>query len=147
MFHPAGSLGKKLVTVDKLMRPVSRAHTARPGWTVARMLEVVSNSPYRSGAALVTDGRDRLLGIFTDADLRRHLTRGGNDVLRKTVAQVMVKNPKHMVNGQPAVEAAALMKEFQIDDSPVEDEDAPTSPVFGERAVINLIDDDDEYLE
>lgn len=121
LYHPAGSLGKQLILVDKLMRSIDRAVTVRPGWTVARMLKVVNQSTYRSGAALVTDPRGKLLGIFTDGDLRRYLAEGGDDILNKKASEVMVKNPKCLVSGQPAAAAAKVMKEFQIDEVPVVD--------------------------
>ena len=130
-YHPAGSLGRKLVTVDQVMRTGGRAVTARPDWTVGRLLKAVNRSTYRAGAGLVTDDEGRLVGIFTDGDLRRHLANGSGDLLKRPVEEVMIRQPKRVVSGQSVAEAAELMKEHQIDEVPVVD---------GQGRLLGLID-------
>ena len=77
-FHPGGSLGAKLMTVEQSMmfRPGEKLPVVNAGITVRRMLEETSDLK-RHGAVMVVDEQGRLAGIITDADLRRLLTRQG----------------------------------------------------------------------
>ncbi len=65
------------------------------------------------GATAVVDESDRVLGIFTDGDLRRQIERGGD--LRGLKAQeVMTRNPRTVRDDALAVEAADLMEDARI---------------------------------
>jgi arabinose-5-phosphate isomerase len=67
--HPGGALGRRLMRASDLMRTGARLPLVRPGSSVGEALDCMSRA--RGGAAVVTDGRGRLLGIFTDGDFRR----------------------------------------------------------------------------
>ncbi len=74
----------------------------------------------RAGSASVVDGRGRLIGIFTDGDLRRHL-KEDSQILHRRVSQVMTKTPKTLPTGHLAVEALKLLKSYRIDEIPIVD--------------------------
>ncbi len=70
-FHPAGALGRRLMTCAQVMRKDSRMATAAATDPIATVLHRITAA--RCGSALVIDHDGRLLGIFTDGDLRRTL--------------------------------------------------------------------------
>lgn len=129
-FHPAGELGRRLLKVEDIMRTGGDVVAVSPDTTVRKALIAISRAPQRAGAVLVADGRGRLLGIFTDGDLRRHLE-GETEFLDKPISAVMVADPKSVRPGQLATEALAMMKKYRIDDLPVTD---------GDGAIIGILD-------
>ena len=65
----------------------------------------------RFGCVGITDKRGSLIGIITDGDLSRHMSR---DLLDKSAGEVMTRNPKIAAPGQLAVEALAFMNDSKI---------------------------------
>jgi arabinose-5-phosphate isomerase len=123
-FHPGGSLGAKLMTVEQSMmfRPGERLPIAGLQDTVRQMLEK-THAIKRHGAVMVVDGDGRLAGILTDADLRRLLSREGSGALDVDVAAVMTPDCKRIRAGALAAEATALFHKYRIDELPVVDAD------------------------
>lgn len=125
-FHPGGSLGRRLMTVEQAMMfrrgaglcPV--AQTARLGDALAEAEE----TPRRSGAMLLVDAQGRLSGILTDADLRRLLLKHRDArMLDQPVECFMKRDPKRIAAGELASEALAIMNRHRIDELPVVDAD------------------------
>ncbi len=117
--HPGGSLGKRLtLKVEDLMRTGPNNPIVHEEDMVKKVLLVITRA--RAGSANVVDGKGRLLGIFTDGDLRRHLEEDPQ-ILRRKVAHVMTKNPKALPMGHLAVEALRLLKAYRIDEIPIVD--------------------------
>ncbi len=106
--HPGGSLGRKLLThVSDVMRQgeaVPRV-SADAGFSVI-MREMSAKG---LGATAIVDGADRVLGIFTDGDLRRLLEQGV-DVRVGSAQQFMHPNPVTIAHDALAVEAAEMME-------------------------------------
>jgi len=126
-FHPGGSLGAKLMTVEQSMmfRPGEKLPVVNAGITVRRMLEETSDLK-RHGAVMVVDEQGRLAGIITDADLRRLLTRQGPEAFDLTVGSIMTANCKRIRADALASEATAIFHKYRIDELPVVDaEDRP----------------------
>ncbi|MBN1507270.1 MAG: KpsF/GutQ family sugar-phosphate isomerase [Sedimentisphaerales bacterium] len=126
-FHPGGSLGAKLMTVEQSMmfRPGEKLPVVNAAATVRRMLDETSDLK-RHGAVMVVDERGRLAGIVTDADLRRLLTRQGAASLDLRVGDVMTANCKRIRADALASEATAVFHKYRIDELPVVDaEDRP----------------------
>ncbi len=117
--HPGGSLGKRLrLKVEDLMRTGKSSPVARESDPVKRVLLAITRA--RAGSATVVDRRGRLVGIFTDGDLRRHVEKDPQ-LLRRRVSQVMTRNPKALPLGHLAVEALKLLKAYRIDEIPIVD--------------------------
>jgi arabinose-5-phosphate isomerase len=74
----------------------------------------------RPGAASVVDARGKLIGIFTDGDLRRLVQRGEVDFARP-VASAMGKSPRTVGPDDLATAAAEILRESQVDQLPVVD--------------------------
>ncbi len=118
-YHPAGSLGKKLVLrVSDLM--IHGSENAEIGSEASSKDTIIELSTKRLGIVSVTDEQHRLLGVVTDGDLCR-LLRRGEDVYSLNVRQVMSQHPVVITSDAMAVEALTLMKEKDISFMPVVD--------------------------
>ena len=110
--HPGGALGRKLLThVRDLMRSGDAVPAVAPDTGFTDMMREVTRKGM--GATAVVDPQRRVLGIFTDGDLRR-LIEGGNDLRALTAREVMHPGPKLVRQDALAVEAAELMEQHRI---------------------------------
>jgi len=121
-FHPGGSLGTKLMTVEQSMmfRPGEKLPIAGVADSIREML-AKTNDVKRHGAVMVVDAEGRLAGILTDADLRRLLTKQGAAALDLKVGDVMTGGCKRIRADALAAEATALFHKYRIDELPVVD--------------------------
>ena len=110
--HPGGALGRQLLTrVADVMRQGQAVPAVRPDASLVELMREMSDKGL--GAAAVTDAHHRLLGIFTDGDLRR-LIETGVDLRAMQAADVMHANPRTLMASALAVDAAALMEQHRI---------------------------------
>lgn len=123
-FHPGGSLGAKLMTVEQSMmfRPGEKLPIVSVNETIRGMLEKTKDVK-RHGAVMVVDSSGRLAGILTDADLRRLLTKEAAAALDLKVGEVMTPGCKRIRADALAAEATALFHKYRIDELPVVDAD------------------------
>jgi len=121
LYHPGGSLGRQLLMVETLMRRGKDLPVARDNLTVRQALAGVRKMRRRSCAVCLVDGRGRLTGIFTDADLRRLLEAGREDALDRPIALVMTRGPKRVQVGDSAAEAIQIINRYFIEELPVVD--------------------------
>lgn len=114
--HPGGRLGRRL-----LLRIEDVAHVGAAMPCVARdrpLTEVlVEMSAKGLGLAVIADG-DRLIGVFTDGDLRRCVD-AGRDLRATEVGAVMTSPCRHVQAGALAAEALALMQQHKVNALPV----------------------------
>lgn len=122
LYHPGGSLGRKLMRVKEVMRQGEMLPIVRRTRTLREVIAVMTKTPGRPGAAAVVDARGKLVGMFTDGDLRR-LLESGFDGLGRPIHEVMCLNPKTVSPNATVVEAAGLLREYRVDQVPVVDED------------------------
>jgi len=118
LYHPGGELGRKLMKVDEVMRGPEKCAVVTAETEVR---EALKTSPSRAGALCVVDEEKRLVGIFTDGDLRRRLSKD-SAFLDGPLSAVMTKGPKRIRLGSLAQEAAKIMDDYEIDELPVVDE-------------------------
>ena len=110
--HPGGALGRKLLTlVADVMRQGDAVPAVRPHASLGELMREMSVKGL--GASAVTDAQHRLLGIFTDGDLRR-LIETGVDLRAMLAADVMHANPRTLMASALAVDAAAMMEQHRI---------------------------------
>ena len=120
-FHPAGQLGRNLLlTVGEAMQPIERCAKVNASSTLRETVITMTAHPH--GAACVLEADGKLVGLITDGDLRRALSRGV-DLNSAKAVDVMTRNP---VQTHPAVslgEAARVMEDrpSQISVLPVTD--------------------------
>lgn len=118
--HPGGALGRKLLThVSDVMRSGSAVPQVTLQTSFTELMREMSAKGL--GAAAVVEPGGRLLGIFTDGDLRR-LVEQGADLRRLTAADVMHVGPHTVKQNALAVEAVALMEQHRINSVLVVDE-------------------------
>jgi arabinose-5-phosphate isomerase len=109
--HPAGALGRRLLYVKDVMRTGPQIPTVRGETTVAEgLLEVTSKG---LGMTAIVDDSMRVLGVFTDGDLRRALDRAA-DLPATRMDQVMSAGPKSVLPSTLAAEAVHLMETHRI---------------------------------
>jgi arabinose-5-phosphate isomerase len=125
--HPDGTLGRKLLLhVSDVMRHGDELPVVSPSMTLGQGL-VVMSSKGLGMCAIVEDGK--LLGVFTDGDLRRALDHAA-DVHRTTMREVMTAPGKRIAATELAAEAAHLMEKHRITALPVVDEDGALIGAF-----------------
>lgn len=111
-FHPAGSLGKKLILkVNDLM--ARGDDNAKVHINASLKDAIIELSKKGLGAVSVVDDNDNLLGIITDGDLRRQLEKGV-DVYRLKVEEIMYRRPLVINKEKLAIEALKIMKARNI---------------------------------
>ena len=119
--HPAGSLGRRLLLhITDVMHSGDEVPRVREDATLSEALMEMSRK--RLGMTAVVDAGDRLIGLFTDGDLRRTLDDAALDVRTAMIAQVMTRQPRTISADQLAVEAARLMETHKISGLIVVDE-------------------------
>ena len=130
-FHPGGSLGTQLMTVEQSMmfRPGEKLPIADMNDTVGMLLEKTGDVK-RHGAVMITNKNGKLVGIITDGDLRRLITKYKNDCFALKVSEVMTANCKRIRIDALAAEATAIFHKFRIDELPVVDaQDKPVGMI------------------
>ncbi|HEY1139471.1 MAG TPA: KpsF/GutQ family sugar-phosphate isomerase [Lysobacter sp.] len=111
--HPAGALGRRLLLhISDVMH--GGADVPRVGADATLSEALVEMSRKRLGMTAIVDGDGRLLGLFTDGDLRRALDDHEVDVRNTRIADVMTRSPKTIGSDALAVEAAQLMEAHKI---------------------------------
>jgi len=110
--HPGGALGRKLLThVRDVMQPLERLATVAPETLIPDVLAAMSRGGMGMAAVL---GRDeRLMGIFTDGDLRRAMERYG-DLRQIEVGALMTRHPRTIAPERLAVEAVEIMERHKV---------------------------------
>ena len=110
--HPGGALGRKLLThVSDVMRTGDAVPKVPAQASFSELMREMSIKGL--GATAVVDDGSRVLGIFTDGDLRR-LVEKGIDLRATTAQEVMHAKPRTIASDALAVEAAELMEQYCI---------------------------------
>lgn len=110
--HPAGSLGRRLLLhITDVMH--SGEELPQVGESASLSEALVEMSRKRLGMTAVVDADQRLVGLFTDGDLRRALD-SDLDVRSARIVDVMTRSPRTIGADQLAVEAARVMETQQI---------------------------------
>ncbi len=118
--HPGGRLGRRLLLhVGDLMHREPGLPKVMPATLLAQALLEVSRRGL--GLAVIVDSDDRILGVFTDGDLRRCIDRGV-DIRITPIGEVMTSPCRSVTADLLAVEALALMENHKINALPVRDE-------------------------
>jgi arabinose-5-phosphate isomerase len=112
MHHPGGALGRRLlVHVADIMRKGGELPKNAPGTMLPAVILEMSKKGI--GMTCIVDPQDKLLGIYTDGDLRRTMEK--HDVIKGlAVSEVMTRNPKTIAPEKLAAEAAAMMQTGKV---------------------------------
>ena len=118
MSHPSGSLGRRLLTlVSSIMKSGEDIPKVTKEMLLIDSLLVMSEKAL--GMVLIAEN-EKLVGIFTDGDLRRALE-SNVDFQKLTIQDVMTKNCKSIEPQEPALIAMQLMEKYSLNSLPVVD--------------------------
>lgn len=117
--HPGGNLGKKLLKVKDLMRKGKDHPVVREDISVKQALFAITRA--RAGSCSVVDRSRKLIGIFTDGDLRRQLRKNGEKILLTEIRNVATRKPLVVHQDRLAAEALHILRDKKIDELPVID--------------------------
>jgi arabinose-5-phosphate isomerase len=110
--HPGGALGRKLLThVSDVMRSGDAVPRVAPNASFSELMREMSAKGL--GATAVVDVDGKVLGIFTDGDLRR-LVEQGRDLRSFSASDVMHAKPRTIGLSALAVDAADMMESHRI---------------------------------
>lgn len=109
--HPAGSLGRRLLKVEDVMHTEEALPLVKPSTSFGDTLHEMTSK--RLGATGVTDESGDLVGIVTDGDLRRSLSRT-RQIHALAAGDLMTRNPKTIEGGALAARAVAEMERHNI---------------------------------
>jgi len=104
VWHPGGKLGSKLRHVSDLMIKASDLALVAPDVTMDKALIALTEK--NLGSVVIVDAQQKLLGIITDGDLKRHM---GPDLLSKPVKDIMSSHPRTIAPDALAADAMAIM--------------------------------------
>ncbi len=108
--HPGGLIGRRIfLKANDLMLKDSALPLCHPGDRLIEVLHELSSK--RCGCLLVTDREKKLLGIFTDGDLRRALQAKGGSALELHLQELMSPYPKTISPDLLALDALRCMEE------------------------------------
>jgi arabinose-5-phosphate isomerase len=109
--HPGGKLGKRLMRVEHLMHAGLHSPVVSTSTVMRDVIYEMSSKGL--GMTCVVDGDDRLVGIITDGDLRRHMSDTPH-ILEQRAGDVMTRNPVTIDRSLLAVQALKIMEERKI---------------------------------
>ena len=108
VFHPGGSLGRKLLmTVADVMHAGDENPLVKGDMKVQDALFIITDKGL--GAVSVVDDENKMIGVLTDGDIRRGLSQGFS-FLTRPVTELMTKAPKTITQDKLAAEALHLME-------------------------------------
>jgi arabinose-5-phosphate isomerase len=138
-FHPGGSLGVKLMTVEQSMmfKPGEKLPIARVSDTIKQMLKKTGKVK-RHGAVMIVDKAGRLTGIITDADLRRSMTNKRSAAFDLKVGDVMTADCKRINANALASEATAIFHKYRIDELPVVDSEGKPVGLIDVQDIVTI---------
>ena len=108
VFHPGGSLGRKLLlTVEDIMHSGTENPLVKADISVQDALFVITDKGL--GAVSVVDDDNKMLGVLTDGDIRRGLSKGV-DFLKRPVTELTTASPKTITKEKLAAQALHIME-------------------------------------
>lgn len=117
--HPGGAIGRTLsVKVSDIMRTGKRL--AKVGRSASVKTAMLAMTSARSGSVGIVDSRQKLLGIITDGDLRRHFV-SDPGVIDSSAARIMTKSPSTVSPDQLVADVLKIFETHNFDDLPVVD--------------------------
>ena len=133
--HPAGALGRQLLTrVEDLMHTrLENLPVIDEQAPLRKALFTMTNG--RLGMTVVTDEAQKVVGVFTDGDLRRSLEKEID--LDTPMGKIMTRNPRHVSKTMRASDALSVMNENAIGQLLVMDENAHLEAIITVHDLLN----------
>jgi arabinose-5-phosphate isomerase len=122
-FHPSGSLGRKLLRVESVMRQGRDLRIASHRQSVREVFADGRRRGRRTGAVMLVDDAGALVGLFTDSDLARLFEQRRDAALDRPIEEVMTNHPLTTTLGERVLEAIEILRTHRISELPVVDGD------------------------
>jgi arabinose-5-phosphate isomerase len=142
LYHPAGSLGRKLKSVRDVMRSGEQLRIAPDTATIRDVFINWRKPGRRTGAVMLVNAGGRLSGLFTDSDLARLLENRREDQLDRPISEVMTVAPKRVAPHALLADAIELLSQYRISELPVIDEDERPVGLVDITDILALMPDD-----
>lgn len=136
MFHPGGSLGRKLLTRVKDVMYTENFPIISPTMKLSEALLFISNGKLGLGVVM-EEGKDEILGIITDGDIRRAVEGAQQNFLNLTVAEAMTKNPKTIGPEAKLTQIQQMFRKHKIHSLLVVDEHKKLVGIVDYFAIMN----------
>ena len=120
-FHPSGSLGRKLLKVEAVMRHGNDLRVAPCEKTVREVFAQEKRLGRRSGAVMLTDDAGKLVGLFTDSDLARLFEQHRDAAFDRPIREVMTPRPLMAPVGTRLTDAVDILRNRKISELPIVD--------------------------
>jgi arabinose-5-phosphate isomerase len=143
-YHPAGSLGRKLLKVEALMRRGEEMRVAPQRDTVRAVFSRARRRGRRTGAVILTNDNGQLSGLFTDSDLARLFEQHHDGALDRPIAEVMTAGPITVPVGTRVLDAIEILRRHKISELPVVDAAGRPVGLLDITDLIGLVPDEDE---
>ena len=112
-FHPSGSLGKKLKTVEDLMIVKNRIPFINENSTLKKTIKIINSK--KLGVVIVRNKKKETTGIFTDGDIKRTIQKKKNMTINDLmIKSIMTKNPISINKNELAARAIEVMNRKKI---------------------------------
>ncbi|MEX0718333.1 MAG: KpsF/GutQ family sugar-phosphate isomerase [Planctomycetaceae bacterium] len=147
VFHPGGSLGRRLSHVREVMRAGEELRIARDETPIREVFVTLSKPGRRTGAVMLTDGDGRLTGLFTDSDLARLFERREETRLDGPISAVMTAGPLTISPDAPLLEAVELLSARKVSELPVVDDAGRPVGLIDITDVIGLMPRDERMAD
>jgi arabinose-5-phosphate isomerase len=134
-YHPGGSIGRKLLKIRHVMRRQNVTPVVRDDALIMDALHEVSRA--HAGTVSVVDAAGRLVGVFSDGDLRRSIEKD-EGAPRKPIGEFMTKNPTTVTPDVLVAEALRTVKDRDIGALIVVDPDNRPIGIVDERDLLGL---------
>lgn len=111
VFHPGGSLGKKLLKVEMVMHSGDSIPVVAPDDSLRKVIQVIDEK--KLGMAVIVNSDSTPAGVITDGDVRR-MVLAGKDLEHRTAADRLNGAPKTVKREKLATEALKMMEDYRI---------------------------------
>ena len=111
-FHPSGSLGKKLKTVEDLMVVKNKIPFINENLTLKKTIKIINSK--KLGVVIVRNKKKETTGIFTDGDIKRTIQKKNTEINDLIIKSIMTKNPISINKDELAAKAIEVMNRKKI---------------------------------
>lgn len=139
VFHPGGSLGRRLSHVRDVMRRGDELRIARDEAPIREVFVSLGKPGRRTGAVMLTDSDGRLTGLFTDSDFARLFENRQEMRLDEPIARVMTTAPLTIAPDALLAEAVELLSQRKVSELPVVDDEGRPIGLIDITDVIGLM--------
>lgn len=143
VFHPGGSLGRKLALVSEIMRQGNEVRIASETASVQDVFITLAKPGRRTGAVMLVDSEGKLTGLCTDSDLARMLQTHQNLPLDRPISELMTPNPLTTLPSERLIDVVDILSTHKISELPVVDENGYPIGLIDITDVIGLMPADD----